>query len=135
LCESKKINVSLDITPYVYIHSDVEILTIVIRNLISNAIKFTNENGTIKISAEQIENFFFITIQDSGIGMDTRTLERISDNNYTSTQGTQQETGLGLGLKLCKELLGHINGGLEIESELSVGTTMKIKLKNNLEDY
>jgi signal transduction histidine kinase len=135
LYEIKKITLSVDIQARIFIHSDVEILTIVIRNLISNAIKFTNESGAINISTEQGEGFFFIVVRDSGIGIDKQTLKSILENQYAPMKGTQQEMGIGLGLKLCKELLVHINGALEIESKPSEGTTVKIKLKNNIEDY
>lgn len=133
--EKKQLKISLDVIPNIYIHSDAEILTIVIRNLISNAIKFTKEKGTIRISTEQVDNFFYLIVSDSGIGMTRETLQKISENHYASLRGTQQEIGLGLGLKLCKELLSHVNGILEMESEPSKGTTVKIKLKNNIEDY
>ena len=135
LYENKKIAVTLNINPVITIYADAEILTIVIRNLISNAIKFTHENGQISIGTEQQGDFFIIFIKDTGIGMDKETQARIMDENYASSKGTQQEKGLGLGLKLCKELLKQVGGALEIESEQNVGTTMKIKLKNNLPDY
>jgi len=133
--ESKEIKVTVDVNPTIFIHADIEILTIVIRNLVSNAIKFTHPQGTINISSEQIDNFFYLHVKDSGIGMDKATLAKISENHYASLSGTQQEIGLGLGLKLCKELLAHINGILDMESEPNKGTTVTIKLKNNIEDY
>ncbi len=133
--EHKKIKISLDIPNAIQIYSDVEILTIVIRNLIYNAIKFTPENGVIKIGAKWEIGFFTLSVKDSGIGIDKKTLDKISDNNYSSSEGTQKETGFGLGLRLCKELLTQINGALEIESMPNAGTSMTIKLKNNPEDY
>jgi len=135
LYESKKIKVVLDIPNAILIYSDVEILTIVIRNLIYNAIKFTPENGTIHIGSKWEIGFFTLSVKDSGIGIDKKTLDKIIENRYSSSTGTQKETGFGLGLKLCKELLTQINGALEIESVPSVGTKMTIKLKNNPEDY
>jgi signal transduction histidine kinase len=134
LYENKKITINLDISPSVYIYSDLEILTIVVRNLISNAIKFTNQGGEISIAAEQQGDFFIIFIKDNGVGMDENIIHKITDEHYSS-KGTQQESGLGLGLKLCQELLNQIGSTLEIESKKNVGTTMKIKLKNNVPDY
>jgi len=135
LYESKKLTVTLDIAAEAYIYSDAEILTIIIRNLISNAIKFTNEGGTIKISAKQEGELFVMSVKDSGIGMDQKTINMIWDDNYSSSRGTKSEKGLGLGLKLCRELLKLIGGTLDIDSKKNAGTTMKIKLKNNLPDY
>jgi signal transduction histidine kinase len=133
--ESKKITVTVDIPADAYIYSDSEILTIIIRNLLSNAIKFTNENGTVHISARQQDELFVLSIKDSGIGMDAKTISLIWEDNYYSSRGTRSEIGTGLGLRLCKELLKQIGGTLDIESKKNVGTTMKIKLKNNLPDY
>ena len=135
LYEGKKLTVSIDIAADAYIYSDAEILTIIIRNLISNAIKFTNESGTIKISAKQEGELFVMSVKDSGIGMDQKTINMIWDDNYASSRGTKSEKGLGLGLKLCRELLKLIGGTLDIDSKKNAGTTMKIKLKNNLPDY
>jgi signal transduction histidine kinase len=134
LYESKNININLDISPSLTIYSDSEILTIVIRNLISNAIKFTNQGGQISVSAEQQGEFFIIFITDNGVGMDETIIQKITDEHYSS-KGTQQESGLGLGLQLCKELLNQIGSAMEIDSKKNVGTTMKIKLKNNIPDY
>jgi signal transduction histidine kinase len=134
LFDNKKITISLDIDASTNIYSDIEILTIVIRNLISNALKFTGERGVITISAKQEGDFFIISVKDTGVGMDVETIHKIIDEHYSS-KGTHQESGLGLGLKLCKELLKQIGSILEIESEKNKGTTMKIKLKNNIEDY
>lgn len=133
--ESKKLAVSVEIPSDAYIYSDVEILTIIIRNLLSNAIKFTNENGTITFSARQDGELFVMSVKDSGIGMDQKTINMIWDDNYSSSRGTKSEKGLGLGLKLCRELLKLIGGTLDIDSKKNGGTTMKIKLKNNLPDY
>jgi signal transduction histidine kinase len=132
--ENKKIKISLEINSNVSIYSDAEILTIVIRNLISNAIKFTGENGSITISALQEGDFFIIMVKDTGVGMDQETIHKITDEHFSS-KGTHQESGLGLGLKLCKELLQQIGSVLEIKSDKNKGTEMKIRLKNNLQDY
>jgi len=133
--ESKKIHVTLDIPTEAYIYSDTEILTIIIRNLISNAIKFTGENGTVEISSAQQGELFVISVKDSGIGMDAKTINLIWEETYASTRGTRSEKGVGLGLKLCRELLKQIGGTLDIDSKKNAGTTMKVKLKNNLPDY
>ncbi len=135
LYQNKNIAVVLEVRQDIAIYADAEILTIVLRNLISNAIKFTNENGKITISGEQSGDFFIIHVQDTGVGMDKMTLDNIMNENYSSSMGTQQESGLGLGLKLCREFLKQIGGALEIKSEKDVGTNMKIKLKNTLPDY
>lgn len=112
------------------IYSDKYILDTVLRNLISNAIKYSFPSTEIKISSGRNEDqSVFVSIIDSGIGMKKETLDglfRIDINN--STPGTDQEQGTGLGLIICNEFLKLINGTLEVESEPGKGSTFTIKL-------
>jgi len=108
---------------------DVNMITTVIRNLITNAIKFTPENGEISVFAEKKENEVLVAIKDTGIGIsdeDKQKLFRI-DVHHT-TIGTSQEKGTGLGLILCKEFVEKHGGRIWVESEIGKGSTFKFTI-------
>lgn len=98
---------------------------IIVRNIISNAIKFTEKGGNIKISLENHERETCIIIEDSGVGVTKQKLDTIF-NYPTSSAGTNNEKGTGLGLTLCKELMEKQNGNIFIESKIGVGTVVKM---------
>jgi len=97
--------------------ADLNIFRTVLRNLISNAIKFTSPDGHISISAEKKEQSILIAVSDNGIGMDEKVMDKLWEikNDYTS-KGTNGETGTGFGLKLCKELVERHGGKIWAES-------------------
>ncbi|VXC27234.1 ATP-binding protein [Maribacter litoralis] len=105
--------------------SDQNHLTIILRNLISNAIKFTHVNGTINISATRKDDFLEVAVSDNGIGMSTKKVEQLFKNAHVdSTFGTNNEKGTGLGLFLCKEMAESNGGKLWVTSIENVGTTV-----------
>jgi signal transduction histidine kinase len=93
------------------------------RNLVSNAIKFTNNGGTIIIDAKEDSGVVIISVSDNGIGIMPEKLSTLFDiSQRQTTKGTDEETGTGLGLILCKEFV-EINGGkIWIESEYGKGS-------------
>lgn len=126
-----KKNIKLtDATPDEFIiNCDVNMITTVVRNLVSNAIKFTPEGGEIKIFTEENDQEVIVSVQDSGIGIakeDIAKLFRI-DVHHT-TIGTSDEKGTGLGLILCKEFIDKHNGRIWVESEPGRGATFKFAL-------
>lgn len=109
------------------ITSDAEIMKILLRNMISNAIKFTPDKGKIVIGDNHKNGSHRVSVSDTGIGMTRETVNRIFGmDNYRSSLGTRQEKGLGIGLKLCQHLVKRINGRLEIESEPGKGTIVSV---------
>ena len=101
----------------------------ILRNLISNAIKFTKEFGLILISFEILDNDVLIKIKDTGVGMDEKQITKLFKLDEThSTVGTAGERGTGLGLLLCKELIEKQGGNIWIESVLNAGTTFYFTL-------
>jgi len=96
----------------------------VIRNLVTNAIKFTPAKGTITISAVEEENNLLFSVSDNGIGMSQENVNKLFkiDESF-STVGTNKEKGTGLGLILCHEFIEKHNGKIWAESELNEGTT------------
>jgi signal transduction histidine kinase len=104
-------------------------LKVVLRNLVSNAIKFTNNGGTININAEQTTLSVKITVSDNGVGIPSAELEKLFEiSDVKSTKGTSNEKGTGLGLMLCKEFIERHNGDLIIKSEVGKGTECIIVL-------
>ena len=114
---------------------DKHMMNTVFRNLISNAIKFTDVNGKIEITVTEKDSEVFIAISDNGVGIDQSTIDNLFKiDSKISTIGTHGEKGTGLGLLLCKELVEKNHGKINIESEIGVGTTFTITLPkaNNL---
>ncbi len=127
--ENKKIELINKIPKESKIYGDTNLLTTVIRNLVSNAIKFTPINGRIIVDYTSDSDSILIFIKDSGVGMSENTINKLFriDESVT-TLGTAQETGTGLGLILCKEFVEIHNGKIWVESELGKGSTFFIKL-------
>lgn len=114
------------------IYGDKNLLKTVFRNLISNAIKFTNPEGKIEIVAIQKKDLVEVTISDNGIGINK---EKLNDffmlSQVTSTVGTANEKGSGLGLLICKEFVEKHGGKIWVESEFGKGSDFKFTLPLN----
>ena len=116
--------------------SDSNQIDIVIRNLISNAVKFTPENGMVTITAIEKKDQWQVSIRDTGIGMNQDTIDKIfSDNSTLTTYGTNNEKGTGLGLSLCKEMIEKNNGKIWVESLLRKGSTFHFILPKAKDKY
>lgn len=115
-----------------YLHSqliwaDKNMTAFIIRNILSNAIKFTGENGIIDINTKRNKYNAFVIIKDSGVGMTEDALSKLFQDNVSySTFGTANEKGIGLGLVLCKDFMNKMNGNIEIESIQNEGTTVNL---------
>ncbi len=121
--KSKSITLQNNVKNDINIQCDVDMTKTILRNLISNAIKFTNENGVVTIDANSKEQFVEIRIQDNGIGIPAETIPHLfSIEKNTSTKGTANEIGTGLGLILCKELVENQGGEIWIESTEGEGS-------------
>jgi len=121
---SKKIEVQNTIEKDIQIVADRNMLSTIIRNLISNAIKFTGMNGKIVMGADSTDKEYTVFIKDNGVGIDTNNLQNLFKitNNFTQ-YGTNEEKGTGLGLMLCKDFIERHNGKIWIESKKDEGTT------------
>jgi PAS domain S-box-containing protein len=129
----KKIILTSEIKANICVYGDINMVELVIRNLISNAIKFTDAGGEIKVSAIAEEDFIRITVIDNGIGIPRDKIEKlflIEEN--TSTPGTRDEKGSGLGLILCKEFVEINKGKMRVESELKTGSKFSFTLPNRV---
>jgi len=111
------------------LQSDEDILSAVLRNLISNAIKFTPAGGSIEVTSARIENQIQIKVADTGVGMESSFVKNVlSYSAKKFKQGTDGERGTGLGLKLSKDLVEKLGGSLTIKSEVGQGTIVTISL-------
>jgi signal transduction histidine kinase len=111
---------------------DYQTILVVIRNLVSNAVKFTPEGGTIIIRTESNDDFVEIFFEDTGLGMDRETMNKLfrPDIQFT-TYGTHNERGSGLGLLLCKEFVEKNQGEIRVRSEEGKGSVFSFTLPKN----
>jgi signal transduction histidine kinase len=108
---------------------DEHMIVAVIRNLISNGIKYTPENGMVKINVELNGNSVKISITDTGVGMPQSTIDSLFKIEKTnSTKGTSGETGTGLGLIISNDFLLKHGSKLEVQSKINIGTTFSFSL-------
>lgn len=109
------------------IWADKNMTAFIIRNILSNAIKFTPEGGAIQVYTMRNRNHAIVTIKDNGVGIAPGNLAKLFQDNVShSTFGTGNEKGIGLGLVLCKDFMDKQNGGIEVESIQEQGTTVNI---------
>lgn len=111
-----------------YVWSDVNMTKVIMRNLISNAIKFSNEGGVIEVLGTKRDGFFEFSVKDNGVGIKDEDQSKIFDKQIYTTIGTKNEKGTGLGLMLVKEFVQRNRGEVTVESELGKGSTFKFTL-------
>lgn len=129
----KNIQLKLEIPDDLNVVSDANIVGLVLRNLISNAIKFSHSGGEIRISTENIRieerDYIRINVFDGGIGIQPDKLETLMQSNvHSSTDGTLQEKGSGLGLSLCLEMAPRIGARLSVFSRPGLGSTFSFDI-------
>jgi len=127
-----KIELIVDCPDLVWVYSNPNLIKMVIRNLISNALKFTPEHGKIIVGIHKTDHKFTISIQDTGNGIPKEDQSKIFDDQaFFTTDGEQKEKGHGLGLKLCKYFIEKNKGNIWFESEEKKGTQFFIQFPNN----
>jgi PAS domain S-box-containing protein len=127
--QQKNITFQFDLPHNLYVYADRVMISSVIRNLVSNALKFTYPEGTISIHAERDEKEILLTVTDDGMGMSDEkagNLFRIDRNN--SSPGTDNEQGTGLGLLLCKEFIEMHGGKIWAEPAVEQGSVFKFTI-------
>jgi len=129
--DQKNIQLINGIHESLIVTADENMISTVLRNLISNAIKFTPKGGQVKVEVEvEVENSqVIISVSDTGIGMKPETIEKLFkiETSFT-TRGTENEKGTGLGLLLCKEFIEKHEGKIWVESEEGKGSTFSFSL-------
>ncbi|MCQ2209504.1 MAG: response regulator [Paludibacteraceae bacterium] len=125
----KKIQVSMTCNVTHCAMMDARMIGTALRNVLSNAVKFTSEGGRIDIDVNETENGILMKIQDTGVGMTEEQLHSIRNNeNVISTMGTKMEKGTGLGFKMAKDFVEKSGGKLSVDSVLGKGTCVTIQL-------
>lgn len=127
--QQKSIELKKEIPDNFIVWADKAMLNTILRNLISNGIKFTKKSGTLTVTAQKIKGGTKVSVADNGIGMKNEVVKNLFriDNNHTTT-GTENETGTGLGLLLCNEFIEFHNGKIEVESIPGKGSTFYFTL-------
>jgi signal transduction histidine kinase len=133
LAIQKQITLKHLINPDLNVAADIQMVKTILRNLISNAIKFTNINGEVIINATEIKQFVEVEVKDNGIGISAENQKKLFQiDSFHSTPGTHDEKGIGLGLLLCKEFVELHGGNILIESETGKGSRFAFTLPHYL---
>lgn len=114
------------------VFTDKHMLLTVLRNLISNAIKFTNSGGKVVINSKEMNNFIEISVSDNGIGISETDIPRLFKlDQHVNTKGTNNESGTGLGLIICKEFIERCGGRIWVDSSPDKGSTFYFSLPHS----
>jgi signal transduction histidine kinase/ligand-binding sensor domain-containing protein len=126
---NKKVTIRQLINEDLVVLGDLNMLKTIFRNLISNALKFSQENGVITLESRFVGQIAEVTISDNGVGIPPENLTKLFRiDNTVTTKGTLNETGTGLGLILCKEFIDKHNGKIWVESEVGKGSKFTFTL-------
>jgi len=127
--DHKNISINISSVQDIFLNADKNMIKTILRNLISNAIKFSKPDGIINISAQSIETHVMISVSDNGVGIKKEDLSKLWDplKPFTS-KGTDGEAGSGLGLLICKEFVEKHTGKIWVESEVEKGSDFNFTL-------
>lgn len=129
MLRNKQLEVVYDTADRLMVNVDVNMMATIMRNLLSNAAKFSHVNGIIRVSVVQQSETIKVQVQDKGIGMSQEVLNKITNkNSYFTIEGTKNERGSGLGLNLCKDFVEMHSGVFMIESEQGKGSTFSFTI-------
>jgi signal transduction histidine kinase len=129
VARQKQIEMSHSVEPDLNVTADLQMVKTVFRNLINNAIKYSNPNGEIKIDACELKKFVEVSVKDNGVGISDENQRKLFKiDSFHSTPGTYDEKGTGLGLLLCKEFIELHGGNIRIESQPGKGSLFAFTL-------
>jgi signal transduction histidine kinase len=132
---SKGLTVDLAISQKLYAFCDQDMINLVLRNLLTNAIKFTPSDGKITVSVEEENDLVKVSVADTGVGIPDENVAKIFDRAiYFTTYGVNKERGSGLGLNLCHDFVEASGGNISVESEVGVGTTFTFVIPKGKEE-
>lgn len=129
---AKSLKVTNDVPHYLTAYDDMNVVSLVLQNLLGNAVKFSYPNGEIVINAEHKGERIWLSVADNGMGISEKKLEKIFNFMTSSAQGTSGETGTGIGLFVSKQFVDKIGGKITIESAKDKGTTVSFSIKNKM---
>ena len=127
---NKEIQIDVNVPSDLMVHTDTNILDGIIRNLTNNAVKFTPRGGRIIVSAKSVSEISIeISIRDNGIGMNQQMVDNLFRLDFnTGRKGTEGESSTGMGLIICKDLIGKMGGELQVQSEVGKGSEFKFTI-------
>ncbi len=130
--QEKQILLKNEINRNTTVFADKHLTDIVLRNLVSNAIKFCKEGGIVTISAKQLQDKVEISVKDEGVGIVAENIEKVfQEKGKFTTLGTKKEQGTGIGLMLCKDFVEKQNGSIGVESKVNEGSRFWFTLPSN----
>jgi signal transduction histidine kinase len=130
--EKKKISIKNDVKHRTNIWADKNMVQTIFRNIINNAIKFSDVGGCINIESSENDGYTFFHVTDTGIGMTQETIDTLlSENIFYTTDGTQNEKGTGLGLMIVKDFTALNHAELSIQSTPDVGSVFTLKFSSD----
>ena len=132
IAKQKKVTLQISYHKNPIINLETDRLLLIFRNLVQNAIKFTQSGGLVKIDVDAEEDMLILTISDNGIGISSERLKNIFDQEIKSTYGTEQEKGTGMGLHLCFQSAHQLGGELDVESAEGAGSVFKLTIPKGL---
>ena len=133
--ENKNITIFTNYKKQFSVYADKDMINLVIRNLLYNALKFTSTEGFIKIDINNDENHVKVIVSDTGIGISQENIVKIiSENEFYTKTGTNNEKGTGLGLKLCKSFIEINKGELHIKSKINQGSSFSFTLPKEMKN-
>ncbi len=130
--ESKEIEIETDITEEIYVEADKELLSLVWNNLLSNALKFTEQGGCVTLNLYADETYAYVQVKDTGCGMSPETGQNIFKKFYQGDT-SHSTKGNGLGLALVKRVIDICKGEIAVSSRLGEGSTFTVKLNRSRE--
>jgi PAS domain S-box-containing protein len=132
MAQKKQLILQNQVGSDLFVYADKNMINTVLRNLISNAIKFSEPEGVVRVNATEVNDQVEVSVADTGVGMNNEGLSKLFRiDTYYSTSGTQGESGTGLGLIICKEFVEKNNGRIKASSTPGKGTTMTFSISSS----
>ncbi len=129
---NKKIELCCNIKEVNIVFADRETISLVLRNLIDNGIKFTKEGGKVIVTSKKIDNFVEVSVTDTGTGINEEDISKLFKFDEVITRnGTHGEQGTGLGLIMCKEFIEMNKGKIDVVSHVNIGSTFYFTVPAN----
>ncbi len=130
IVSEKEISIDNNIDPERIVYADKDMIQLVIRNLVSNALKFSKRGGSITLSSRMEGNNSIICFKDMGVGISESDQKKLFELETFTTRGTDNEQGTGLGLLLCRDFIEKNGGKIWVESELGKGSKFCVQIPN-----
>lgn len=126
--ERKQVYLHLRVPKKIIVFADAEMVRLVLRNLISNAIKFCTTHDRVHVTAKERQGWVTISVQDTGFGINEKGISELFNLDHVSTKGTRNEIGTGLGLALCKDFIEKMGGKISVESVEGKGSCFQFTI-------